>query len=189
MAYSSLEQFVLSLDEENVDLVREGLFAESWLLKYYLRPENSDLKNLVEKVNKVVYSPKLLQCKKCPANSRNFYRGHCQRCSETGKFSMYLQQPKMSLQFQQKKRLVECFISGVFFCCRKTYWSSCNGFRALFQGGGCIIQIVSSLKCFVLSSLVSPVWLLPLYLDIFNISPFQKKLFPFWIMFFVPIFL
>ena len=54
MAYSSLEQFVLSLDEENVDLVREGLFAESWLLKYYLRPENSDLKNLVEIVNKVV---------------------------------------------------------------------------------------------------------------------------------------
>lgn len=91
---SSLEQFVKYLDEEMCD-VRNGQFAKSWLFDYYRKPENEQLKKLIEQENDVVYQPKVLQCKKCLTSSRNFYMNHCQRCScsETPKYIHYPKQP------------------------------------------------------------------------------------------------
>jgi hypothetical protein len=101
----SLEEFALFLDKENcdVDLVRDGKFASSWLISYYLLPENSQLKQLIEKENDVVYSPKVLQCKKCLSNARNFYfPGHCQLCSISGYIPKFLQNPKVPLNLPPK---------------------------------------------------------------------------------------
>lgn len=64
---STLEQFGLYLDEEKCvfDLVRDGQFATSWLFNFYLKPENSQQKKLIEQENEVEYLPKVLQCKMC----------------------------------------------------------------------------------------------------------------------------
>lgn len=85
------------------------------------KPENSQLKKLIEQENEVVYLPKVLQCKMClwsmhkwfcvtfminvyTSNAHNFFNmGLCYRCSETKKSPMYIKQHKKAPQFSTKK--------------------------------------------------------------------------------------
>ncbi len=103
IAYSSLEQFVLSQDEENVDLVREGLFAESWLFKYSLRPENSDLKNLVEKVNKVYIHLNSFSAKSVKQIHATFSGVIVSAVVKLENYQSTYSNPKCHCSFQQKK--------------------------------------------------------------------------------------